>query len=75
MKKLIIISFFILSSGAGSQETKEVDPKKVDELVETRVREIFSKLGEGKITEFSKSLLQKEKKIEKGRRTIRVKKG
>ena len=74
MRKLIIISLFILSSGVQSQETKESDPKKIEELVETRVKEIFSKLGEGKITEFSKSLLLKEKKLKKEEELLELRK-
>lgn len=64
MKFFIIISFFSLSLSCLAQSGEKKDSKEIEALVQKRVEEIFSKLGEGKISNFSKSLLTKEKKLE-----------
>ena len=79
MKNITVILFLLLGTSFlyaqdSNKKNSKVDEKEINRVVEERLNSILKKISTKKMTEFSLSLLEKEKELERERKDLELKK-
>ena len=79
MKTFVLLLIFLLGfNKLLAQDTEDgtskLDEKEIEKIVEERLNKILKKISTKKMTEFSKSLLEKESKLEQERKDLDLRK-